>query len=260
MHSEVSDSSHTSSQSFSSFKKRFGRGGIKAATTISQAEQLRSDKIRRREDKRWKDKYQKYYKDNKRFNLDLIRRHSVPFKFKIQFLYPRPKKGQPEPPVPAAHRVREYLTSTAFSLTKVKIVQMKEEHKAKVFATVLDRQAAVSVYDFFFKGRGPGFKSSVYFIHNEEILKEHTLQEIERHEKKKREKRDQDKINRILEEQEEEEAKPLEFSMVEKSVNLSGISPKPKKKKRRRRRKKKREEMKVEEAESGAETDQEPVP
>jgi hypothetical protein len=88
------------------------------------------------------------------------------------------------------------------------------------------------VYDFFFKGRGPGFKTSIYFIHQEETLKEHTLQEIEKHEKKKRDKRDQDKINRILEEGEEEEAKPLECSMIEKSVNLSGISPKQKKKKR----------------------------
>ncbi len=73
------------------------------------------------------------------------------------------------------------MTQTAFSLRKVKIMQMKDENKAKVFATVMELDAAVNVYDFFFKGRGPGFKSSVYFIHEEERLKEHTLQEIEKH-------------------------------------------------------------------------------
>ena len=70
-------------------------------------------------------------------------------------------------------------------MRKVKIVQMPDENKVKVFAEVTECKEALKVYDFFFKGKFEGVKTSVYFILEDDLLREYTLREIERHEEKK---------------------------------------------------------------------------
>lgn len=127
-----SESSYGSKESFSSFKRKFQkRGRTEGSVSGLEFGQLKIKK----EDKRWFDKYQKFYKDSKRFNLDLIREHISPFKFKIQFLFP---KFQTEDGTTASDLVRDYLKTEPLSLIRIKIVTMKEANRAKVFATVLD--------------------------------------------------------------------------------------------------------------------------
>ena len=62
---------------------------------------------------------------------------------------------------------------------------MPDINKVKVFAEVQDCKEALRVYDFYFKGKFEGIKTSVYFILEDDLLKEYTLWEIEKHEEKK---------------------------------------------------------------------------
>ena len=106
-----------------------------------------------------------------------------------------------------------------------------------MFATAPDLPAATNLYDHFYKKRTKTFKTSVYFIHDTDVLREHTVDKIREHQTKKHAKRKQTKMNKILEQVEEEEIQ-VQTSVLEKSVNLSGISGqlKPKRKRKRRRR------------------------
>ena len=58
---------------------------------------------------------------------------------------------------------------------------MPDINKAKVFVTLMEKETATHVYDLFFKGKMGGFKSSIYFISDDDLLKELTLEEIETH-------------------------------------------------------------------------------
>lgn len=48
----------------------------------------------KKEEKNWEDKYNRFYKGDKKFNLELIRKSKAPFKFKLQFEITKQKKNK----------------------------------------------------------------------------------------------------------------------------------------------------------------------
>lgn len=85
---------------------------------------MRKERLKK-EEKNWEEKYNRFYKGDKKFNLELIAKSKSPHKFKLQFEITRPKqkKGGPQSsPRPAKLEVKEYMERTKLGLKKVKIV------------------------------------------------------------------------------------------------------------------------------------------
>lgn len=110
----------------------------------------------------------------------MIKETKSPYSFKIQLLFNKGKISES-----TVERAKFFIDQSNFKMRKVKIVQMPDENKVKVFAEVSECKEALKVYDFFFKGKFEGVKTSVYFILEDDLLREYTLREIERHEEKK---------------------------------------------------------------------------
>jgi hypothetical protein len=90
------------------------------------------------------------------------------------------KKDEPEESqFSATEKVREYMSTTDFPLQKVKIAGMKENNRAKLFASVFDTESSEKLYCHFFKRKGQEFKTSIYHILEHDKLKEHVLLEIQ---------------------------------------------------------------------------------
>ena len=59
------------------------KSSVKAATTSSQGADLRLRKLKKGSDRRWADKYERFYKDSKKFNIKLLKGTEPPYKLKV---------------------------------------------------------------------------------------------------------------------------------------------------------------------------------
>ena len=182
-------------------------------------EEKPNKKKKKRGNKDWKDKYERFYKNKKKFNLDIIRSEDGPFLFKIQLQYIPKQKNKKGPKLgnenkypsdpngnsmdgdKLKQKVLNFFKSSqqkvetenpANQATKPKIQLNYDKLKIgkpvndqiKVFVTVFSREDGLQIYDYFYKLRSIKFNSAVYMITSTEILKKHTMTEIYKHKEK----------------------------------------------------------------------------
>lgn len=167
----------------------------------------------------WKEKYEKFYKNRKKFSLDIIRSEEGPFLFKIQLQYiwkrkkkqvwidsesnPQTSDGNSIPGDKLKCKVLNFFKSSQtkneteneptgqtnrlmnLNYDKIKIWKPKNDN-VKIFVTVFSREDGVQIYDYFYKLRSKKFNSAVYLITSTDVLKKHTMIAIMKHKEKRK--------------------------------------------------------------------------